>query len=90
MIVEWFLGWTMSVVQWLVGLLPDWIMPPEIAAPGGLLSAVMGNAAGVGIWLDWGGLIALALIPFGVWATGIIWKSFRTGFSHFPGIGGSG
>lgn len=90
MVTEWFLNWALGVIYWLVDLLPDWAVPEELANPGGFIETVIGNAAGVGVWLDWAGLIALALIPSAVWATGILWKAFRTGFSHFPGIGGSG
>lgn len=90
MITEWFLNWAMGVAYWLVDLLPDWVVPDELADPGGMLESIYVNAMGVGIWLDWAGLIALALIPFGVWVTGILWKALRTAFSHFPFIGGSG
>jgi hypothetical protein len=89
-IVEWFIGWALGIVQWLVDLLPDWELPAELSDPGGMVETIMANAAGLGVWLDWGALITLALIPLGVWVIGIVWKSIRTAFSHFPFIGGSG
>lgn len=90
MIVEWLLDWTTGVVRFILGFLPDWDMPAELSNPGGMLETIMVNAAGVGVWLDWRALITLALIPFGVWVIGLVWKGFRTAFSHFPFIGGSG
>ncbi|MDO8341540.1 MAG: hypothetical protein Q7T59_06220 [Candidatus Woesebacteria bacterium] len=90
MITEWFLNWAMGVVTWLVDLLPDWDWPAELAQPGGMLESILANAAGVGIWIDWAAIIALALIPLGVWVIGLTWKGLRTAFSHFAFIGGSG
>lgn len=90
MITEWFLNWAMGVIYWLVDLLPDWVVPDELAAPGGFIETIISNAAGVAVWIDWVGIIALALIPSAVWVTGLLWKAARTAFSHFPGIGGSG
>lgn len=90
MITEWFLNWALGVVRWLVDLLPDWDMPAELSAPGALLDTVLANAAGVGVWIDWGAIIALALVPLAVWLIGVSWKALRTAFSHFPFIGGSG
>lgn len=90
MITEWFLNWAMGVVRWVVDLLPDWVMPPELSDPGGMIETIYLNAMGVAVWIDWAGIIALALIPFSVWVIGVLWKAARTAFSHFPGIGGAG
>lgn len=90
MITEWFLNWAMGVVQWLIDLLPDWELPAELVAPGGLFDSVLANAAGMGVWIDWGGIVLLALIPPAVWVIGLLWKGARTAFSHYPFIGGSG
>lgn len=90
MVTEWFLNWATTVIAWVVDLLPDWAVPPEIMATGGLMQTILSNAAGLGVWVDWAGIIGLALIPPGVWVIGVLWKAGRTAFSHFPGIGGSG
>lgn len=90
MITEWFLNWAMDVVRWLIDLLPDWELPAGLADPGGFLESILLNAAGMGVWVDWGGIIMLAMIPPTVWLIGLLWKAARTAFSHFPFIGGSG
>jgi hypothetical protein len=90
-ITEWFLNWVTSILSWLLDtFLPDWDVPAELTNPGGMVEAILTNAAGLGAWIDFPAIALLAAVPFGVWVIGILWKSARTAFSHFPGIGGSG
>lgn len=90
MITEFFLNLALGVVEWVVGLLPDWTPPAGITDADGMLSQVLAFGAGLGTWVDWATVGALALIPLGLWVIGVGWKLVRTLLSHIPGFGGSG
>lgn len=91
MIVEWLLSVVAGAWEFMVGLVPDWTVPPELTDPGGIMADVLTLANGVGVWVDWVFLGAVALIPLSVWVIGVLWKTFRMIASHIgPQIGGSG
>lgn len=88
MIVEWFLGLVAGIATFVGDLLPDWEVPAELTDPGGIISQVLGYAGALGIFVDWPFVIVVGLIPLGVWAFGIIFRSVKSLISHIPFFGG--
>lgn len=89
MITEWFLSLVQGVVDWLAALMPDWEVPAELLDPGGIIQQVMGYGASLGIFVDWGFIIAVGLIPLGVWTIGLIFRGIKSLVSHIPFFGGN-
>lgn len=90
MIVEWLLSVAAGLWEWIATLLPDWELPAELADPNGWLAQVFALAQGIEPFAYWGLIGTLAAIPLAVYVSGLLWKAFRTGFSHFALFGGSG
>jgi hypothetical protein len=88
-IIEWFLGLVAGVIDWIGSLLPDWSVPPDLAAPGGIVSEVMGYGSALGVFIDWGACIVVGLLPLGVWVVGVLFRAAKTAASHIPWFGGN-
>lgn len=88
MIVEWLLSLVAGVSEFFAALLPDWQVPDELTSPGGIVSQVIGYGSALGIFIDWPFVIAVGLIPLGVWASGILFRVAKTAATHIPFFGG--
>lgn len=89
MIVEWLVNLAAGLFKFIADLFPDWETPPELLDPTGLMAQVMAHTAGLGIFVDWALIGALALIPLGVWVLGLSFRALKTLISHIPFFGGN-
>lgn len=89
MITEWFIDIALTVVAWMIGLLPD-ADPMSETSPGGMIQQLL-DIGGVFVpWVNWGYVVIVLSVPLAVWVIGVAWKGARMLFSHIPAIGGSG
>lgn len=91
MIVEWFFSVATGLVQWLVGLFPDYTLPEWFAQLGDTITSVTAGLSGMGAWVNWvllNSCIAAVILCWSVFG-GI--KLIRVAAGHIPGgVGGNG
>lgn len=90
MIINWIIDVALGFVAWLGSLFPVWDIPPALAAPGTLVNQVMGSFLGLGAWVDWGVLGAVAIAVVGTWLVMFGVKLVMKLVSYLPFVGGSG
>lgn len=88
MITEWFLTMIAGFFGWIADFVPDWNVPVELTDPDGLIGSVFAISTGLGVWIDWAFIGALASIPLIIWVAGITWQGLRMMWSHLPFVGG--
>lgn len=89
MILEWLVGLAAGLFEWIANLLPDWEVPAGLTDPGGAIEQIVALSQGIGVFVDWGLLGLLAVIPLGVWLFGLIFRALKTLISHLPFVGGN-
>jgi hypothetical protein len=84
MIVEWFLGVLVSLLEGLLSVLPAFDPPAWFSDSGGLFGQMFGNAASMGVWIPVGlgmtvmvAVLTCVVIGFGIKVTRIA-ASFMT------------
>lgn len=88
MIVEWLLSLAARISEFFANLLPNWSVPPELTAPGGIISQVMGYGSALGIFVDWPFVIVVGLLPLAVWVFMLLFRTAKTIATHIPFFGG--
>lgn len=88
MIVDWIVSNAVGFWSWLLGLMPDWSMPAELANADDTVNGLFRNIDGLGAWVNFPIVGVLAAIPPILWVIMINWKAFRMAVSHLPFIGG--
>lgn len=90
MIVEWFVGLFVGVGEWILGLFP--IAPPDmadvVAQFDDRVNQVMGQAAGLGPWLDWVYALLVVGVVVSIWLVGILIRLIRWLLSLVPTMSG--
>lgn len=90
MIINWIIDVALGFVAWLGSLFPPFELPPALAAPGSLVNQVMGSFVGLGAWVDWLVLGAVATAVVGTWVVMFGVKLIMKLVSFLPFVGGSG
>lgn len=90
MIINWIIDVALGFVAWLGSLFPVWDIPPALASPGTLVNQVMQSFLGLGAWVDWVVLGAVALAVVGTWVVMFGVKLVMKLVSFLPFVGGSG
>lgn len=90
MIVEWLLDLMLTVVDWLLGLVPPDFLPSFVKSPPSELSQIAAQVEGMGVWVPWGVVAVAAASSLGVWGVLFVIKVIRQLFAHVPQIGGAG
>lgn len=90
MIINWIIDVALGFVAWLGSLFPVWDIPPALAAPGTLVNMIMGSFVGLGSWVDWVVLGAVAAAVVGTWLVMFGVKLVMKLVSFLPFVGGSG
>ena len=89
MITEWFIELGLMLAEWLLGLLafelPTWFTDSE-----GLLVDLSAQVGGLGVWIPWSVMTAVALTVIGNWLLVYVVKIVKQLLAHIPQIGGAG
>lgn len=91
MIVEWFFSVGAGLVEWLVGLFPEYTIPDWFTELGDTIAAITAGMSGMGAWVNWtllNSCIAAVILAWSIFG-GI--KLTRVAAGHIPGgVGGNG
>lgn len=90
MIVEWLLDLVEIVVGWVMGLFDGLEIPDAVSNPTGTFSTLVGQAAGMGVWVPWAVIAGAVVASLGVWLVGFIIKAVKQVLAHVPLFGGAG
>lgn len=90
MIVEWFMGVGVAIVEWMTGIFPVWEPPEQLLNADQMLNDLFASLDGFGPWVDWQYVGIVAGIPIAVWSIGLLIKLARAALAHLPWIGGKG
>lgn len=90
MVTQSVIDWACGFVSWLATLFPAWDIPPSLAAPGTLVGQIMTSFIGLGAWVDWVVLAAVAVAVIGTWSVLFTIKLLLKLAAHIPAVGGSG
>jgi len=87
MIVDKLLDLLFGIVEWIVGLIPEWTAPAEIAGLDDLVNDWFSQYAGLGVWVPWNVIgIALSII-FGALGVNVTARLGLWAWSLVPVIG---
>lgn len=90
MIIEWLMSVAGGFVQWLAGLFPVLELPDELVHLDDSFNNVFAMGDGLGAFIPWPLVGAIAALPLVVWVGGLTIRALRALVAHLPWIGGRG
>ena len=89
MIVEWFLGVITTLLEAMIGALPEFDVPGWLTSAGGAVAEVLSSAGAMSYWLPFDVLVPVAVTVLAAYAVGLAIKLARIVLSFFTAGGGS-
>ena len=90
MITEWLLTICLSIVEFIVGLLPEWEVPDFMQEFASGIADLFDMINGFGAWAPFAYLGILFGVILTTWSVTAIIKLVLRAASHIPGAGGAG
>jgi hypothetical protein len=87
-ITAWFIGIGTGFVDWFLGLFGTADPPAFIVQATDFVAGLLSSAAGLGAWIPWALVLAVAGFNFLLWATGFGVKAVRWCVGLIPSMGG--
>lgn len=88
MITQWLIDLGTGLASWLSSLLPHWDVPSWFSGLGDSINSLFAWGSGLGPLVNWAAIAAIASVPIGLWAAGLLFKLGRMVLSHVPFFGG--
>lgn len=90
MITEWLVGVGAGFGEWVASLFPEIEVPDWLENADDFVNGIFAYGDGLGAWVDWGLVTAIAAVPLGTWVLLLAVRGARVVISHLPFIGGRG
>jgi hypothetical protein len=88
MVTEFFLGVIAGIVDWFLGLFPEWVVPAELVSFDDTLNGFIGSFSGLGVWVPWALLVVCVGIAIASYLVGLAVRAGRWILGLAPTMGG--
>lgn len=90
MIIEWLAKVGIGIASWVVTLFPEIELPEILVDLDDHINGLFAYGEGLGAFVAWPVIGAIAAIPLLAWAGGLLFKAVRALLAHIPLFGGKG